>query len=90
MTRASVRARTVRRCSQRPALVALSASSEGSALALERTSARLVRLRPRPIIGFGGRAFNLDPELRLRPHGQFLGEDAAHGAAEALALLRMR
>jgi hypothetical protein len=41
-------------------------------------------------MGFGGRAFNLDPDLRLRPHAQFLGENAAQGAAAALALLRTR
>jgi DNA-binding transcriptional MerR regulator len=76
--------------SQRPALIALSAATEGPALALERTAAGLARLRPRPLMGFGGRAFNLDPELRLRPQAQFLGENAAQGAAAALALLGTR
>ena len=73
---------------QRPSLIALSAATEGPALALERTAAGLARLRPRPLMGFGGRAFNLDPDLRLRPQAQFLGENAAQGAATALALLR--
>jgi DNA-binding transcriptional MerR regulator len=74
---------------QRPALVALSATTEGPALALERTVAGLARLCPsNPLIGFGGRAFNLDPDLRLRPPGQFLGEDAAQGASVALQILK--
>jgi DNA-binding transcriptional MerR regulator len=75
---------------QRPALVALSAATEGPALALERTAAGLARLRPRPLVGFGGRAFNLDPGLRRRPAGRFLGEDAATGAASALQILGLR
>ncbi|HSB91183.1 MAG TPA: cobalamin B12-binding domain-containing protein [Anaerolineales bacterium] len=72
---------------QRPALVALSAATEGPALALERSTAGLERLRPRPLVGFGGRAFNLDTDLRTRPRGVFLGEDAALGAATALRML---
>jgi hypothetical protein len=58
-------------------------------LALERTVAGLAHLRPSgPLIGFGGRAFNLDPDLRLRPPGQFLGENAAQGASVALQILK--
>jgi DNA-binding transcriptional MerR regulator len=72
---------------QRPALVALSATTEGPALALEKTTAGLERLRPKRLVGFGGRAFNLDSDLRTRPRGIFLGEDAAQGAAMALRLL---
>lgn len=75
---------------QRPALVALSASTEGPALALERTAEGLARLRPRPLFGFGGRAFNLDPGLRRRLPGHFLGEDAALGAASALQTLKKK
>jgi methanogenic corrinoid protein MtbC1 len=72
---------------QRPALVALSAATEGPALALEKMTAGLERLRPKPLVGFGGRAFNLDPDLRRQPLGVFLGEDAAQGATMALRLL---
>jgi methanogenic corrinoid protein MtbC1 len=75
---------------QRPALVALSASTEGPALALRRTGAGLARLRPRPLFGFGGRAFNLEPDLRRQLSGSFLGEDAARGAAQALWMLKKR
>jgi hypothetical protein len=57
-------------------------------MALGRTSVGLARLRPRPLVGFGGRAFNLNPGLRLPPPATFLGEDAAQGASAALRLLR--
>jgi len=73
---------------ERPTLVALSAATEGPALALERTSANLAGLRPMPLLAFGGRAFNLDPDLRSRVGGTFLAEDAAQGAALALRMLR--
>ncbi|HET7009437.1 MAG TPA: MerR family transcriptional regulator [Anaerolineales bacterium] len=72
---------------QHPSLVALSATTEGPALALERTLGHLGRLRPKPLIGFGGRVFNLDPSLRRLP-GRFLGEDAAQGAGLALQMLK--
>lgn len=75
---------------QRPALIALSASTEGPALAMEQAGAGLARLRPRPLFGFGGRAFNLEPELRSQLTGSFLGEDAARGAALALRMLKKR
>jgi DNA-binding transcriptional MerR regulator len=73
---------------ERPALVALSAATEGPALALEEAASGLARLRPRALIGFGGRAFNLDPELRLLPEARFLGEDAGQGASAALQILK--
>ncbi len=73
---------------QRPALVALSAATEGPARALEQTADSLARLRPRPLFGFGGRAFNLDAALCHRIDGHFLGEDAARGASNALQMLK--
>jgi len=72
---------------QRPAVVALSAASEGPALALRRMTQGLIRLRPRPIVGFGGRAFNLVPQLAEGLAGLLLGSDAAQGAARALQLV---
>jgi methanogenic corrinoid protein MtbC1 len=73
---------------QAPALVALSAATEGSASALERMARSLARLRPRPLFGYGGRAFNLDPTLVSRIDGRFLAQDAAQGASVALHMLR--
>jgi MerR family transcriptional regulator, light-induced transcriptional regulator len=73
---------------QRPALVALSAASEPSALALAAIADGLARLRPRPALGFGGRAFDQVPSLRTELKGRFLGEDAAVGARAAIAWLQ--
>jgi DNA-binding transcriptional MerR regulator/methylmalonyl-CoA mutase cobalamin-binding subunit len=73
---------------QRPTLVALSAATHGSALALGQAAAALDRLRPRPLLAFGGQAFNLNPDLRSRVRGTFLAEDAAQGAAMALKMLQ--
>jgi len=39
--------------------------------------ARLAGMRPRPRLGYGGRAFNLNPALRKTVPGVYLGEDAA-------------
>jgi DNA-binding transcriptional MerR regulator len=72
---------------QRPALVALSAASEGPALALVGVASGLAKLRPRPLFGFGGRVFNLNPGLQKEIRGQFLGENAAQGAALARRML---
>jgi DNA-binding transcriptional MerR regulator len=72
---------------QRPALVALSAASEGPALALVGVASGLAKLRPRPLFGFGGRVFNLNPGLQKETRGQFLGENAAQGAALARRML---
>lgn len=72
---------------QSPDLVALSASSEATALALRTVAAGLARLESPPAFGFGGQAFNLNPELRDEIPGRFLGEDPVEGARIALGLL---
>ena len=61
----------------RPALICLSANSEESAHELRQMEARLAGMRPRPRLGYGGRAFNLNPALRKTVPGVYLGEDAA-------------
>ncbi len=73
---------------QQPGWVALSATTEGSALALRHTAEVLARLRPAPRFGYGGRAFNVDAALRSQLRGHFLGQDAAVGAAAALQMLK--
>jgi DNA-binding transcriptional MerR regulator len=75
---------------QRPRLVALSAASDETALALNPAARRLGKLKPGPLFAFGGRAFTLEPSLRQEVLGRFLGEDAASGARAALSLLRLR
>ncbi len=58
----------------RPRLICLAATLESSALELSGFDERLAALRPRPLFGYGGRAFNLQPALRERVAGHFLGE----------------
>jgi methanogenic corrinoid protein MtbC1 len=59
---------------QHPALICLSATTKGSALGLKSIQEKLSRIRPPSSFGFGGRAFNLNPELRDQIPGVFLGE----------------
>jgi MerR family transcriptional regulator, light-induced transcriptional regulator len=61
---------------ERPALICLSANSEAAARGLRQMDARLAGMRPRPKFAFGGRIFNLKPQLRTIVPGLFLGEDA--------------
>ncbi len=67
---------------ERPALICLSANSEASAHELRQMEARLAGMRPRPKLGYGGRAFNLKPALRNTVPGVFLGEDAGAAIAQ--------
>lgn len=75
-------ARTVR-----PALLCLSAGHPEAVDALAAFEARLARLRPRPLFGFGGRAFNHNPALRERLAGHFLGESVKAGLETIVRLL---
>jgi DNA-binding transcriptional MerR regulator len=72
---------------QRPGLICLSANSPASAQELRQMEARLAGMRPRPRLGYGGLAFNLDPALRQTVPGTFLGEDAAQALARIRQLL---
>lgn len=60
-----------------PGMVIFSATTVESARALQPVCEQLARIDPpRPIIGYGGRAFNLRPELRDAVPGVFLGATA--------------
>jgi DNA-binding transcriptional MerR regulator len=72
---------------QRPALLCLSANSPASAQELRQMEARLAGMRPRPKLGYGGLAFNLNPALRQTVPGLFLGEDAMRAVARIRQLL---
>jgi methanogenic corrinoid protein MtbC1 len=61
-------------CYEHPAMICLSATLYATALELARVKEKLGQLRPVPLFGYGGRAFNLNPELRQRVPGYFLGE----------------
>ncbi len=61
---------------EHPAMICLSASTASTALALRDIQPRLVRPDPaNPIFGFGGRAFDHDPDLRRVVPGHYLGSD---------------
>jgi DNA-binding transcriptional MerR regulator len=63
----------------RPTLVCLSASTQESAQQLLSIGQEIANLpEPRPVFGFGGRVFNLNPQLGEHIPGIFLGTDTAH------------
>lgn len=59
---------------EKPNMIILSASMESAALELRRMQEKVNRLRPTPLFGYGGSAFNYKPELRKQIAGIFLGE----------------
>ncbi len=61
---------------ERPAMVCLSATTANTALLMREYQSRLAKLeQPAPIFGYGGRAFDQDPELRRVVGGYYLGAD---------------
>jgi methanogenic corrinoid protein MtbC1 len=62
--------------SVKPNLVCLSASTMETALELITVARGLTEAYPQVHFGYGGRAFNLNPELRRSMPGVFLGHDA--------------
>lgn len=59
---------------EHPAMICLSASSREAAQELQHLQEKLNKLRPSPIFGYGGRAFNLNEDLRKTTPGIFLGK----------------
>ncbi len=62
--------------SVKPNLVCLSASTMETALELIPVARGLMEAYPQVHFGYGGRVFNLNPELRHSVPGIFLGQDA--------------
>lgn len=61
---------------ERPAMLCLSANSPTTAIALRTVQQQLERSpAPVPLFGYGGRAFDIDPELRNQIRGHYLGQD---------------
>jgi MerR family transcriptional regulator, light-induced transcriptional regulator len=56
-----------------PAMIILSATSEYSAREMKHMQDLLKKTRPTPIFGYGGRAFDQNPELRKEILGHYLG-----------------
>ncbi len=62
---------------KRPKMLLLSAGSPNAAAELQELTARMKQFDPAPtVIGYGGRIFNEEPELRNDIAGIFLGETA--------------
>ena len=59
---------------EHPAMIVLSATSESAALEMQSMQPSLNKLRNAPLFGYGGNAFNINPQLRQRVAGIFLGE----------------
>jgi hypothetical protein len=75
----------------KPDILLFSAAIVESAQRLRPLCARLADLDPpRPIIGYGGRAFNLRPELRDEIAGVYLGATAAEAVESIGDLLAER
>lgn len=73
---------------QRPAMVLFSAAGADSAVNLRRVCSRLVALEPpRPIVGYGGRIFNVNTELRNQISGVFVGTNAIEAVESVGELL---
>ena len=64
---------------EKPDMLVLTATTRTAALELKRMQEKLSQLRSAPLFGYGGFAFNMDPELINLVPGIFLGKsmDAA-------------
>lgn len=74
---------------KRPTLVLLSASTVETARELEALAHRLSQIESqRPMIGYGGRIFKDQPELRKRITGVYMGDSAAEAIESTNELFR--
>jgi methanogenic corrinoid protein MtbC1 len=58
---------------EHPAMVVMAATSLESAELIDHLQEKLAKIKPAPILGFGGSAFNQQPELVNKINGKFLG-----------------
>src|SRR5262245_61081551 len=72
----------------KPAIVCLSAATIETAAQLNESGRALRSAAPNIQFAYGGRAFNLHPELRATMHGIFLGQDAREVADSLPKVLR--
>ncbi len=74
---------------EHPAMVCLSANSATTALLLRDTQSRLSRIEsPAPLFGYGGRAFDTDPDLRRIVNGHYLGSDPRDALSSVANLIQ--
>ncbi|HEX7976098.1 MAG TPA: MerR family transcriptional regulator [Anaerolineales bacterium] len=72
---------------EHPALICLSATGLPAAAELQTFQEKLDLLRPAPLFGYGGRAFNLNPDLCQQVRGHFLGETFQQSIASVHSLI---
>ncbi len=58
---------------EKPAMVVMAATSVESAELIDSLQEKLAKLRPAPLLGYGGSAFNQNPDLVKKTKGTFLG-----------------
>ena len=58
---------------EHPAMVVMAATSIESAELIDQLQEKLSKIKPFPVMGFGGSAFNLQPDLIEKIKGKFLG-----------------
>ena len=75
---------------EHPDLIILSASLEPAALELIHFQEKLSKLRPVPQFAYGGRAFDLKPELRKRIPGIYLGPQMNEAVSTIRNILQKR
>lgn len=72
----------------KPALIVMAATTAESAAGMAEIAQAIRDMpRPQPVFAFGGRIFNVDPALRARIPGVFLGETAREGVEHIMTLL---
>lgn len=75
---------------EHPGLVILSATSKSSAREMRRLQGLLEQTRPTPSFGYGGRAFDLQPNLRSEIPGIYLGDTLEAALITVKELLKSR
>jgi MerR family transcriptional regulator, light-induced transcriptional regulator len=75
---------------EQPDMIILSASLEDSAYELRTMQKLLQKSHPATIFGFGGRAFDLFPELRQKVPGHYLGNTLVEAVETVGNLLKFR
>ena len=73
----------------RPAVLAVSATHEEAARNIVAIAEQIERVpAPRPVLGFGGQAFNNNPALQALVPGVFLGRNAEESVATVERIMR--
>jgi methanogenic corrinoid protein MtbC1 len=72
---------------EKPDMICLSATSKENALTFAKLESQLKTIRPAPVFGYGGMAFNVDPSLIERIPGHYLGDTIVEARQKIKELL---